>query len=355
MRLADCEPALLAAKAGLRYVADSEEGYQRQRWGRGFTYRDMEGKTVREQALRQRFAALVIPPAWQEVWICADEKGHIQATGRDDAGRKQYIYHPRWGAVRDYIKFERLVLFAEALPNLRARVAVDLRKRKLTQAKVTALVVRLLEETLIRIGNSQYAKQNDSYGLTTLQDDHAVIEKSGVLFEFRGKSGKEHEVALRDRRLARLVKACQDLPGQHLFQYLDEDGEVCALESGAVNEYLRTVTACEFTAKDFRTWGGTIKTAHLLHQAGALDSDKAIEQAITTAIKGTAEELGNTPSICRDHYIHPAVLDRYRDQTLLALYGRIATNHQAEKHGLTLDEAVVLEIIRNANHDLQAQ
>ncbi|MCB0082994.1 MAG: DNA topoisomerase IB [Caldilineaceae bacterium] len=301
---------------------------------------------MRNQELRQRFAELVIPPAWEEVWICTDHQGHIQATGRDEAGRKQYIYHERWSLVRDYVKYERLRLFAEALPTLREKVAADLRKRKLTRRKVAALVVRLLGETLIRIGNRQYAEENESYGLTTLHDEHAKIKQNDVTFEFRGKSGKEHEVALHDKRLARLVKACQDLPGQHLFQYLDEEGNVCALGSGNVNEYLRSVTELDFTAKDFRTWGGTVSTAHLLHAAGPANEAKACDQTIVDAIKGTAQALGNTPAVCRSHYVHPAVLESYRDGSLFQIYQATAQTYAEDQHGLDLDESAVLAILR---------
>jgi DNA topoisomerase-1 len=340
------DPATLAAVVNLQYVTDSEPGYYRRRHGRGFTYTDAAGNTVRDAALRQRFRDLVIPPAWQEVWICADANGHIQATGRDDAGRKQYIYHARWATVRDQIKYTRLRVFAEALPTLRQQVAADLRKRTLTREKVTALVVRLLEETLIRIGNHQYAQQNDSYGLTTLHDDHALINGGTVLFEFQGKSGKEHEIALRDKRLAQLVKACQDLPGQQLFQYMAEDGAVCALESGMVNEYLRTTTCCDFTAKDFRTWGGTVHTAQLLYAAGPATTEKASEQTTVDTIKAVAQVLGNTPAVCRAHYVHPAVLESYRTQTLFQCYQEVEQTHQIEQHGLSLDEAVVLALLR---------
>ncbi len=341
----DHDLAALAAAVDLTYVTDQEAGYHRRRHGRGFTYTDADGNTIRDPDVRQRLRALVIPPAWKEVWICADWNGHLQVTGRDEAGRKQYIYHERWATVRDYVKYERLRSFAKALPTLREQVAADLRKHKLSREKVTALVVRLLEQTLIRIGNNQYAQHNDSYGLTTLLDDHAMIDGSKLLFEFRGKSGKEHEIALRDKRLAQLVKACQDLPGQQLFQYLDEAGNVCALESGSVNEYLRTVTCCDFTAKDFRTWGGTVWTAHLLHEAGAADTARAQEQAIVNAIKGAAQVLGNTPTVCRAHYVHPIVLESYRDRSLFSLYQTLEQSHQAEQHALTIDETVVLALL----------
>lgn len=343
--LATCEPSLLAEAANLQYTTDGDPGYHRRRCGRGFTYTDEDGKTVRDQELRQRFRDLVIPPAWVEVWIASDCNAHIQATGRDEAGRKQYIYHEQWEIVRDFVKYARLRAFAEALPSVRERVAADLRKRKLSRDKVAALVIRLLGETLIRIGNSQYAQQNNSYGLTTLHDEHAIIEHNEVIFEFRGKSGKEHEVTLHDRRLARLVQACQDLPGQHLFQYYDDEGNVCALGSGDVNSYLRTITDCDFTAKDFRTWGGTVWTAHTLHAAGPSNTESAADQAIVDAIKCAAQELGNTPAVCRAHYVHPAVLESYRDQSLFLLYKEIAPTHVEEKYGLSLDEAVVLHLL----------
>lgn len=343
-----CTPVALAEAADLVYVTDSEPGYHRRRVGRGFTYVDEAGKRVTNPALRQRFDELVIPPAWREVWLCANPNGHLLATGRDEAGRKQYIYHPRWTALRDQAKYERLRLFGEALPKLRQEVEQDLRQRTLSCEKVTALVVNLLEETLIRVGNEEYARQNETYGLTTLQDGHVLVEGAEVIFEFRGKSGKDHEIALTDRRLARLVRACQELPGQHLFQYLDEMGSACGLTSTQVNSYLRTVTGCDFTAKDFRTWGGTVLAASLLHQSGPSDNEKASERQIVQVVKEVAARLGNTPAVCRQHYIHPAILDAYRNHTLFDVYATIGRSRRKIVQSLAEDEAVVYTLLCRA-------
>lgn len=342
-----CTPAALAEAAGLVYVSDSEPGFQRRRAGRGFTYVDPKGQVVRDLALRERFQTLAIPPAWCEVWICANPAGHLLVTGRDEAGRKQYIYHPRWRAMRNQAKYDRLRLFGEALPKLRAHVQADLRQRALTREKVTALVVNLLEETLIRIGNEEYARQHETYGLTTLQDEHVAVNGAAVVFEFRGKSGKDHEIMITDRRLARLVQACQELPGQQLFQYRDDNDAVCGLTSTQVNEYLRQVTGCDFTAKDFRTWGGTVTAARLLHEVGPSPTQKEADQQIVQVIKGVAERLGNTPAVCRQHYIHPAILDSYRAGQLSALYADVAAQ-KATAPGLAEDEAVVHALLSQA-------
>lgn len=339
-----CDPDDLLASAGLVYVSDSEPGFQRRRNGRGFTYRDPAGQTVRDPALRDRFTALAIPPAWREVWIGVNPDGHLLATGRDDAGRKQYIYHPQWRTLRSQAKYDRLRLFAEALPKIRTQVQVDLRKRTLTRAKVTALVVNLLEETMIRIGNEAYARQNDSYGLTTLQDDHVDVSDGEVVFEFRGKSGKEHEIVIADPRLARLVQACQELPGQQLFQYIDEEGTICGLTSTDVNDYLRTVTGCDFTAKDFRTWGGTVTAAHLLRQIDPAVAEKEAERNIVQVIKGVAEKLGNTPAVCRQHYVHPIIINAYVEGRLAPLFADIAAQSQPIS-GLAEDEAAVYALL----------
>jgi DNA topoisomerase I len=336
----------LLAQTNLHYVSGAELGYHRRRAGRGFTYLDSSGERVRDPELRARFEALVIPPAWQEVWICADPQGHIQATGRDEAGRKQYIYHPDWELVREQTKFARLLAFGEALPSLRAQVEADLRTRGLTRTKVLALAVRLLELTLIRVGNPEYERQNQTYGLTTLLDDHVDVNGGEIVFEFRGKSGKEHEIVVNDRRLARLVKACQELPGQRLFQYKDEEGEIRAIDSGAVNDYLRTVTGCDFTAKEFRTWGATVHALQLLRQCGPADSETACARQITAAIKEVAAALGNTPAVCRQHYVHPAVVEAY-SQSVLEEVCRWAEGQTPQSpHALQNEEAALLLLLR---------
>ena len=341
-------PAAMAKTAGLRYVSDSQPGYTRKRRGRGFAYYDWRGNVVDDPQVRTRFEELVIPPAWKDVWICRHEKGHIQATGRDEARRKQYIYHPKWAAVRDQVKYSKLLRFGEALPDLRQRVAADLRQRKLTRTKVTALVIALMEQTLIRIGNDEYARNNDSYGLTTLQDDHVHFDDSKtVVFEFRGKSGKEHEIALSDKRLANLVRQCQALPGQRLFQYYDEQGELVALTSTDVNNYLREVTGFDFTAKDFRTWGGTILTARLLHACGPAETKTALKKQVTGVVKQVAQALGNTPTVCRQSYIHPAIFDAYEQNQLPDFYCYSAEECAELQH--SLDELAVLGLLQNSN------
>jgi DNA topoisomerase-1 len=340
-------PAAMAKAAGLRYVSDSQPGYTRRHRGRGFAYYDWTGKLVTDAKLRDRFSQLVIPPAWREVWICRYENGHILAVGRDEAGRKQYIYHPAWAQVREQVKYSKLLRFGEALPELRQKVAADLRQRKLTRTKVTALVIALMEQTLIRIGNDEYARNNDSYGLTTLKDDHVHFDHSTVTFEFRGKSGKEHEIALRDRRLAALVKACQELPGQRLFQYYDEAGELVALTSTDVNNYLRETTGFDFTAKDFRTWGGTVLAARILHECGPADSESACKKQIVAAVKQVSQALGNTPAVCRQHYIHPAVFTAYEQKQLPDFYCQPDEACDPLRHNL--DELAILSLLQDSD------
>jgi DNA topoisomerase-1 len=339
-------PTAMAKAAGLRYVSDRQPGYTRRRRGRGFVYYDWKGEMVRDPQMRARFEQLVIPPAWKEVWICRNENGHILAVGRDEANRKQYIYHPAWAEVRDRVKYSKLLRFGEALPDLRQRVAADLRQRKLTRTKVTALVIALMEQTLIRIGNDEYARNNDSYGLTTLKDDHVHFDDSStVTFEFRGKSGKEHEIALRDKRLANLVRQCQELPGQRLFQYYDEAGELVALTSTDVNDYLREVTGFDFTAKDFRTWGGTILAARLLNECGPASSPTAAKRSMVGAVKGVAQALGNTSTVCRKSYIHPAIFAAYEKNELPAFYCHSEEECAQLLHNL--DELAVLGLLQS--------
>lgn len=338
-------PADMAKAAGLAYVSDRDKGYTRRRAGKGFSFIDWKGQVVKDPALRERFLALAIPPAWTDVWICRNPKGHIQAVGRDAAGRKQYIYHPAWAEIRSKVKYSKLLAFGEALPELRRRVAQDLRKRTMTREKVIALVIRLMEQTLIRIGNDEYARTNDTYGLTTMLDDHANVEGDTVTFEFRGKSGKEHTIALRNPTLARLVKQTQELPGQRLFQYVDEQGNLAALTSTDVNHYLREVTGFDFTAKDFRTWGGTLLAARRLRAAGVGDDERSRQKAIQAMIKEVAEALGNTPAVCRQHYIHPAVLDAFNNHTLESHY--TALDGDDVPLGDELDERVLLAILQD--------
>lgn len=304
-------PEASAAQAGLRYVTDEGPGIRRRRAGKGFVYLTPAGAPVRDRAELARIAALRIPPAWTAVWICPAHDGHIQATGRDARGRKQYRYHARFREVRDETKYHRVLAFGAALPALRRRVDEDLARPGLPREKVLATVVRLLERTLIRVGNDEYARANASYGLTTMRDEHVQVTGEAVHFSFRGKSGREHTVDLRDRRLARIVKCCQDLPGEELFQYLDRDGQKHAIHSGDVNEYLRAATGQELTAKDFRTWAGTMLAAEELAALGQPPSATHAKRHILRAIDSVAARLGNTRTVCRRCYIHPVILDAY--------------------------------------------
>lgn len=311
-----------ADAAGLSYVSDQDPGIRRVKSGAGFGYRDADGKPVKDEPTLERIRKLAIPPAWTEVWISPDPNGHIQATGRDQKGRKQYRYHDDWRQVRDSSKYDRIIAFGRALPRLRARVEKDLGLRGLPREKVLAAVIRLMEITLIRVGNEEYVKQNKSFGLTTLRDKHAQISSTGAIFEFRGKSGKMHRTGFRDRRLARIVKNCQDLPGQRLFQYLDEEGEQRAVESADVNAYLREVLGEDFSAKDFRTWAGTLAAARALIQTPQCATVAEAKRHINTCVKAVAGILGNTAAVCRSSYIHPAVIEAYQDGALPLKPGR---------------------------------
>ena len=308
------EPTVSAEVAGLRYVNDERTpGIRRIGRNKRFRYLDPSGRAVTEPETLTRIKSLVIPPAWTDVWICLNPLGHLQATGRDARGRKQYRYHPRWRQVRDEVKYGRLFAFAAALPKIRERTAADLKRSGLPREKVLATVVELLEKTLIRVGNEEYARDNNSYGLTTMRVTHAKVNGSSVRFEFRGKSGKAHSIDLQDARLARIVKACRDLPGYELFQYVDDAGERRAIESSDVNEYLKEICSESFTAKDFRTWAGTVYTACELSQFPPHRSVSAAKKNVVRAVESVANRLGNTTSVCRKSYIHPAVVDAYMD------------------------------------------
>ena len=318
--LPDSSPSQLtpedAKAAGLSYVSDHDAGISRRRYGAGFSYRKPDGAALDDEATLDRIRKLAIPPAWTDVWICPSARGHIQATGRDQKGRKQYRYHDRWRHVRDENKYDRLIAFGRALPKLRARVEKDLEQRGLHHDKVLAAVVRVMEITLIRVGNEEYAKQNKSFGLTTLRDKHAKIRGADAVFEFRGKSGKMQKTGFHDRRLARVVKACQDLPGQRLFQYIDEEGEQRAVESADVNAYLRDAMGEDFSAKDFRTWAGTVNAARALALHPDCGSAAETKRNISTCVKAVAGVLGNTAAVARSAYIHPVVLKAYEDGVL---------------------------------------
>ncbi len=307
------DPVDAAEEAGLRYVSDDQTGYTRKGKGDDFEYFDTEGKAIRDEQRLLRIKRLAIPPAYTDVWICPSPNGHIQATGRDARGRKQYRYHERWRVVRDENKYERIVIFGQALPKIRRRVNKDLNLPGLPRNKVLATVVQLLERTFIRVGNEEYARENKSFGLTTMKDRHVDVKGSTLRFRFRGKSGIKHELDMRDRRIAKIVSRVQDLPGQNLFQYVDDGGEVRDITSEDVNNYLREITGEDFTAKDFRTWAGTVLAAMALTAVGAFETKKQAKANIKNAISAVAKILGNTPAICRKCYVHPAVLESYLD------------------------------------------
>ena len=346
-----------AREAGLRYVTDLDPGIQRVRRGKGFGYRDADGRAVRDAAVLKRIRSLVIPPAWTDVWISPLANGHIQATGRDARKRKQYRYHARWREVRDESKFGRLVAFAEALPGIRARVERDLALQGLPREKVLATVVRLLETTLVRIGNEEYARHNRSFGLTTMRDRHVDVSGATLRFTFRGKSGVPHQVKVSDRRLARIVKACQDLPGQQLFQYQGDDGAVINIDSSDVNDYLREIAGAEFTAKDFRTWAGTVRmlvglskvaAERLAQDEPAEDSDAARKRDLVATVKAVAHTLGNTPAVARSSYIHPSVIDAWSAGTFAKDVAGSRARRAKGTRGLDADEKATVAFLRAA-------
>ncbi len=305
------DPEDAAISAGLTYVNDDMPGITRQRSGKGFSYKGPDGRTITDKAERKRLASLAIPPAYVDVWICPDPRGHIQATGRDAKGRKQYRYHPEFRELRDSSKYDRMLDFARGLPQLRAQVDADMSRRGLPVEKVLATIVFLLENTMIRVGNTRYARENKSHGLTTLRMRHVTLDGNQVRFKFKGKSGKEWNLGLRDRRVARIIRAVQEIPGQHLFQYVDDDGTRRQVTSTEVNDYLRQITGRQVTAKDFRTWTGTVLAALALAEYEKADSEAAAKRNVSDAIESVAARLGNTPTICRQCYVHPQIIDAY--------------------------------------------
>ncbi|MEM9950041.1 MAG: DNA topoisomerase IB [Chloroflexota bacterium] len=332
---------LVAEEANLRYVSSDMQGYTRKIWGRGFTYQDADGETIHNDDLRTWFENLVIPPAWTEVWISPYKNGHILATGRDDAGRKQYIYHPRWQEVRSRKKFDELIQFAQVLPLIRQTVDQNLRKHKLSREKVLSTIVLLLEKTLIRIGNEHYKEKNNSYGLTTLEDDHVEIKGSKVIFEFTGKHDKDHQIILSDRRLARNVKRCRDLPGYELFQYEDEEGNQHVVDSADVNNFLKEITRQDITAKTFRTWGGSSLAIQVLCED--IPDDLEIDQHAKWCIECVADSLGNTIAVCRDYYIDPRIFKAYEAGELCELYQSMSTNE--DKYSLNRAEQCLVKLL----------
>jgi len=363
------DPVASARAAGLRHVDDTRPGIRRRSTGKKlrqgkrfvpqFVYQHPDGRRVDDDATEQRIRKLAIPPAWTDVWICTDPNGHLQATGRDARGRKQYRYHPRWRDERDGTKYSRMIAFGQSLPQLRRRIATDLRLPGLPRRKVLATVVRLLETTFMRVGNEEYARTNKSFGLTTLKDRHVDFGPSEVRFHFRGKSGVVHDVAVHDRAVARIVRRCRDLPGQELFQYLDGDGNPATIDSDDVNGYIREATGHDFTAKDFRTWAGTVLAALALQEVDAAaemlpprgrrsQPRKPTARDVTHAIERVAERLGNTPAVCRKCYVHPDVIAAYMDGTLAAsLKRRVDAQMSGRRLGtLRGDEAAVLALLQ---------
>lgn len=348
------DPVLSAKEAGLRYVSDEQPGIRRLKAGKGFRYVDMRGAKLQDLETIRRIRSLVIPPAWTDVWICADPRGHLQATGRDAKGRKQSRYHPQWRAFRDATKYERMLLFGAALRAIRERLEADLALPGLSRNKVLATIVRIMERTLIRVGNEEYARENKSYGLTTLRAKHVQVNGSKIAFRFRGKSGKLHAIGMEDRRLARIVRQCQDLPGYELFEYLDEAGETRKVDSADVNDYLREISGEDFTAKDFRTWAGTVLACQALRQFEEFTSETQAKKNVVEAIKAVAQRLGNTPAVCRKCYVHPIVLKHYLagklERRLQKTMGEASGEllREAEEEVLRKEERAVMELLRQS-------
>ena len=338
-------PVQAAKAAGLRYVTDTTPGIHRKRAGKHFSYIGLDGKPIHDEEELKRIRSLGIPPAWNNVWICPNPHGHIQATGRDAKGRKQYRYHPKWREIRDETKYDRMIAFGEALPIIREQVEQDLKRSGLPIEKVLATIVRLLDITSIRIGNEEYARENGSFGLTTMEEEHVDIEGSKVQFHFRGKSGKDHIVDVKDRQLARIIKRFHDLPGRELFQYMDEDKELRTVTSDDVNEYIQRVSGHEFTAKDFRTWAGTVTATCALLDLGEYESQTQAKKNVVRAIEEAATHLGNTPAICRKSYVHPEILDAYLNGKLLQAVKQDEQAVVEALHGLRPEEISLLAFL----------
>ena len=342
------DPKDAAKSAGLRYVSDARPGIQRKKAGKGFTYTRADRSKLSEPDVLKRIRVLAIPPAWTDVWICPWPDGHIQATGRDAKGRKQYRYHARFREVRESTKYEHVIAFADALSSIREKVREHMALHGLPRQKVLATVVHLLESTLIRVGNDDYAKQNNSYGLTTLRNRHVAVDGYEVRFRFTGKSGKQWSLRVRDRRIAKIIKACQDLPGQELIQYVDEEGNCRDVTSADVNDYLREITGKDITAKDFRTWAGTVLAAMALNELESFDSAAQAKRNLRAAIEKVSARLGNTPTICRKCYVHPEVLNSYMDGNLiLELKSKTESELRSGMESLKPEEAAVLALLRS--------
>ena len=339
------DPVESAKMAGLRYVTDSQPGIHRRQRGKGFQYIDAEGKGVRDKETLSRIKSLVIPPAWSNVWICQSPKGHLQVTGRDAKGRKQSRYHPRWREVRDETKYERMTIFGAVLPTIRERVEHDLGLPGMPRLKVLAAIVRLMEATLIRVGNEEYARENNSYGLTTMRNKHVEVDGSNVTFNFKGKSGVRHTIDINDRRIAKIIQRCQDIPGYELFQYVDKEGNNHSIDSADVNDYLREISGQDFTAKDFRTWAGTVLACTMLREFEAFQSQTQAKKNVVQAIKDVSARLGNTPSVCRKCYVHPAVLDTYFSGAMIDTVKQ-RVEQEAVPYALRQEESALLDLLQ---------
>lgn len=337
-------PETLAAveAARLRYVTDRLPGFSRVKRGRGFQYLDVQGKKLTDRAHLARIEALKIPPAWSTVWISPWATGHIQVTGRDEKGRKQYLYHEEWRRVRDETKFIRMRIFGEKLPAIRRRIKADLAKPGLPREKVLATVLSVMDRTLIRVGNEEYARENDSYGLTTFKNRHAKVAGSRVKFHFKGKSGKVHDIEVEDPRVARVIRRCQELPGQDLFGFIDDGGDVVPIDSGDVNKYLREITEEDFTAKDFRTWGGSVRMLRCLLNLGPCEGEKAKKRFVTQAVKETSGWLGNTVAVCRKYYVHPLIYETHDDGRLF----KVSSRKGRRITGLKADEILFMRLLK---------
>lgn len=349
------DPVQSAKAAGLRYVSDDMPGIRRKLRGKHFQFTDPHGKLIKDETEIKRIRALAVPPAYTDVWISPIPNGHLQATGRDARGRKQYRYHKRWREVRDETKYERMIAFAKALPKIRKTLDEHMQMAGLPREKVLATVVQLLETTLIRVGNEEYAKANKSYGLTTMQDQHVQISGSTLRFKFKGKSGVRHAIDLRDRRLAKTVQACRDIPGQDLFQYIDDDGNNQSIDSQDVNDYIKTISGEDFTAKDFRTWIGTVTCALTLAEMPFENAADA-KKNVTDAIKSVSTLLGNTPAVCRKCYVHPGVIDQYLEAgPLKQLAKAVVEDFKTPVTALRPEEKAVVKLLEKLGKESDAQ
>jgi DNA topoisomerase-1 len=341
------DPKITAKAAGLRYIADSTPGYTRKKAGDSFLYYDAGGKVIKNKNLISRFNRLVIPPAYTDVWISPDENGHLQFTGIDAAGRKQYRYHPEWNKLRNQSKYYHLRLFSEYLPVIRTQVDKDLARNKLDHDKVVALVIRIMELTSIRVGNESYKKLYGSYGLTTLMNKHVKIDGAAINFEFKGKKGVYQKIALHSKKLARLIKQCRDIPGKELFQYYDEQGKRRSIGSEDVNRYLKDITGEDFTAKDFRTWTGSVSALYAIKQAGEFSSVSECKKKIVRVLDEVAINLGNTRTVCKKYYVHPTVIKSYEEGTIFKYIAKLDKDQDVNAAELNMAEKVLMELLEN--------